>query len=312
MRTGVAALLAGLAVACSAAAPTSLTPVPSAFADQLVAQVSGDGTFARLGELQRIADANGGNRATGRPGYDASVDHVAEVLRAAGFDVTTPSFTFRDTQYRNVVAQTRTGDPGQVLLAGAHLDSVRDGPGINDNGTGVATLLEIATRMGGSPPVGRAVRFAFWGAEERDFEGSQGYVDSLSAADRRTIALYLNLDMTASPNAGYFVQGDEPASRDLAARLTALGAAPDTMKFDGTSDYAAFVDAGIPGAGLLAGDEQIKTAEQAAKWGGSAGQVFDGCYHTACDTLDNVDRTALDRFGDATAGTLASLAGSPA
>src|SRR5689334_19376131 len=84
------------------------------------------------------------------------------------------------------------------------------------------------------------------------------------------------------------------------------------VEFDGTSDYAAFVDAWIPSAGLLAGDEQVKTAEQAAKWGGSAGQVVDDCYHTACDTLDDVDRTALDRFGDATAGTLASLAGSPA
>jgi aminopeptidase S len=312
VRTGLAALLAGLAVACSAAAPTSPSPVPSAFSDGLVTKVSGDGTYAQLTELQRIADANGGNRATGRPGYDASVDHVAEVLRAAGFDVTTPAFTFRDQQYRNVIAQTRTGDPRQVVLAGAHLDSVRDGPGVNDNGTGVATLLEIATRMGGSPPVGRAVRFAFWGAEERDFQGSQGYVDSLSAADRRAITLYLNLDMTGSPNAGYFVQGDEPAGRDLAARLTALGAAPEIEEFDGSSDYAPFVQAGIPSTGLLAGDEQVKTADQAAKWGGTAGQVFDGCYHQACDTTANVDRVALDRFGDATAGTLASLASSTA
>jgi aminopeptidase S len=308
MRTGLVALLAGLAVACSGTAPISPSPVPSPFSDRLVAQVTGDGTFAQLTELQRIADAHGGNRATGRPGYDASVDHVAEVLRAAGFDVTTPEFSFRDRTYRNVIAQTRTGDSGQVLLAGAHLDSVRDGPGINDNGTGVATLLEIATRMTGSPPLGRAVRFAFWGAEERDYEGSQGYVDSLSAADRRAILLYLNLDMTGSPNAGYFVQGDEPATRDLAARLTALGAAPDTVRFDGGSDYAPFVAAGIPSAGLLAGDEQIKSADQAAKWGGTAGQVFDRCYHAACDTLTNVDRVALDRFGDATAGTLASLA----
>lgn len=308
VRTSLAALLAGLAVACSAATPTSPSPVPSAFSDGLVADVSGAGAYAQLSELQRIAEAHGGNRATGRPGYDASVDHVAEVLRGAGFEVTTPTFTFRDAQYRNVIAQTRTGDPGQVVLAGAHLDSVRDGPGINDNGTGVANLLEIATKMGGSPPVGRTVRFAFWGAEERDFEGSQGYVDSLSTADRRAIALYLNLDMTASPNAGYFVQGDKPASRDLAARLTALGAAPDILEFDDGSDYAPFVKAGIPSAGLLAGDEQVKTADQAARWGGTAGQVFDGCYHTACDTLANVDRVALDRFGDAAAGTLASLA----
>src|SRR4051794_23973106 len=94
-------------------------------------------------------------------------------------------------------------------MAGAHLDSVPDGPGINDNGSGVAALLEIATELGGSPPIDRAVRFAFWGSEEEDLNGSDYYVQSLSAAERDQLALYLNLDMLASPNAGYFVQGGE-------------------------------------------------------------------------------------------------------
>lgn len=308
VRTTVVTLLAGLTLACTTAAPT-IAPTavaPSPYADALITQTSGEGTYTQLSELSRVTSANGGNRATGAPGYDAAVDHVVGILQAAGWEVTTPEFTLNGRKHRNVVAQTRTGDPNRVIMAGAHLDSVEEGPGINDNGSGVATLLEIATRMGGSPPVTGAVRFAFWGAEEIDFEGSQGYVDTV--ADQDAIALYLNLDMTASPNPGYFVQGDGPATEDLVARFAALGVEADRIEFDGTSDYAPFVDADIPSGSLLAGDSLEKTSSQAAKWGGTAGQVFDGCYHTACDDIGNIDRTALDRFTDVTAGSIAALA----
>lgn len=307
VRTTVVALLAGLTLACTTAAPTVAPPVAaSPYADQLVAQVSGDGTYAQLSELSRVTEASGGNRATPGPGYAAAVEHVAGVLRTAGWDVTTPTFTLEGREYPQVVAQTRTGDPNRVVMAGAHLDSVEEGPGINDNASGVATLLEIATRMGGSPPVAGSVRVAFWGGEEIDFNGSQGYVDTL--ADPEAIRLYLNLDMTASPNPGYFVQGDGPATGDLIARFGALGVEADRIDFDGTSDYAPFVEADIPSGSLLAGDSLEKTAAQAQRWGGTAGQVFDGCYHTACDDLSNIDRTALDRFTDVTAGSLAALA----
>ena len=108
---------------------------------------------------------------------------------------------------RNVIAQTRTGDPDQVVMIGAHLDSVSDGPGIVDNGSGVATLLEIATQLGADPSVQNTVRFAFFGDEENGAEGSSGYVQGLSPDERKKIKLYLNVDMVASPNGGYFVQG---------------------------------------------------------------------------------------------------------
>jgi aminopeptidase S len=239
------------------------------------------------------------------------------VLRDAGFDVSTPTFVLelddRRAEYRNVIAQTRTGDHRGVVMVGAHLDSVRRGPGIDDNGTGVASLLEIATQMGGSPPVARAVRFGFWGAEEIDFEGSRGYVDSLSGDERP--AFYLNLDMTGAPNAGYFVQGasggpdgSATIAADLTRRFTALGVTPDPMELDGGSDFAPFVDAGIPSAGLLAGDSGRKSEDQARRWGGVPGEAFDRCYHSACDDLTNVDTTALDRFTDVAAGTVAYFA----
>ena len=86
------------------------------------------------------------------------------------------------TSGRNVIAQTRTGNPAQVVMIGAHLDSVEDGPGIVDNGSGVATLLEIATQLGDDPLVQNTVRFAFFGGEENGAEGSTAYVEGLSAA----------------------------------------------------------------------------------------------------------------------------------
>jgi aminopeptidase S len=93
--------------------------------------------------------------------------------------------------------------------------------------------------------------------------------------------LYLNLDMLASPNSGDFVQGGAGADAD---------------------------DAGVPSGGVLAGDEQAKSDEQAAAWGGRVDENFDRCYHSACDRIDDLDRTAMDRFTDAVAGALAHFA----
>jgi aminopeptidase S len=327
------ALVGGCGTASPAARPTTEEEA------RLVGQVSGAGALPHLEALQRIADANGGNRAAPGPGYEASVDYVAGVLRGAGYDVSTPTYAApldgaredddadgrRTVPLRQVIAQTRTGNPAGVVMAGAHLDSVPDGPGINDNGSGVAALLEIATRLGGSPPVANAVRFGFWGSEEADLNGSTSYVESLPAADRGDLLLYLNLDMLASPNAGYFVQGGDgrraaqtgpPGSGEVAQvmveQLAATGVTAEPTTFDDSSDYAAFLDAGVPSAGVLAGDEDDKSAAEARNWGGRPGEAYDRCYHSACDRLENLDRTALDRFTRAVAGTVARFATSTA
>ena len=320
-RVAAAIACAAVLVGCTSAAPAPPSaPSDSSLQRRLVAEATGTGAFRHLEVLQRIADENGGNRDSPGPGYDASVDYVAAVLRNAGYAVSTPTFTVDGTNVRNVIAQTMTGSPDRVVMAGAHLDSVAAGPGINDNGSGVAALLEIAVRLGGSPPVGNAVRFAWWGSEEDNLDGSTHYVESLTEDDRDRIALYLNLDMLASPNSGYLVQGGEgrgsksgPAGSAvvagvLADQLAAAGVDAETTQFAGDSDYAPFVDADIPSGGVLSGDVQRKTAEQAARWGGRAGEYFDPCYHSACDRLDNVNPTALDRFTHAVAGTVAHFA----
>jgi Zn-dependent M28 family amino/carboxypeptidase len=224
---------------------------------------------------------------------------------------------------RNVIAQTTTGRTDEVVMAGAHLDSVPAGPGINDNGSGSAGQLEMALRLGSAPPVTNAVRFAWWGAEEAGLLGSTAYVGGLSPDARRDIAVLLNTDMIGSPNPAYFAYdgdnsdgvgapagpaGSDGIERTLTAALAATGVQARGTDFDGRSDYGPFVEAGIPSGGLFTGAEEIKTPDQAAVWGGQAGAPYDRCYHQACDTVGGVDRVALDRMLDALAVTTATYA----
>jgi Zn-dependent M28 family amino/carboxypeptidase len=223
----------------------------------------------------------------------------------------------------NVVAETQTGRHDNVVMAGAHLDSVPAGPGINDNGSGSSALLETALQLGSTPKVNNAVRFAWWSGEELGLVGSTYYVDNLSFEEQLDIALYLNFDMIGSPNAGYFVfDGDDSdgvgagpgpyGSAQIEAAFQnfyeAAGVPTEGKDFDGRSDYGEFIINGIPAGGLFTGAEQVKTAAQVAKWGGVEGEAFDKCYHQACDTLGNVDRAALDRNADAEAFVLGSYA----
>jgi len=220
--------------------PDSNTTTPEGPSVQkLAGKVSDARAMKHLQAMQKIADQHGGNRAAGTSGYDASVEYVVDVLRDSGFKISTPTFESSGANgegagesQRSVIAQTQTGDPGQVVMIGAHLDSVEDGPGIVDNDSGVASLLEIATQLGAKPAVHNTVRFAFFGDEESGAVGSTAYVERLSDSDRKKIKLYLNVDMVASPNAGYLVQGGKGSDQDQAgppgsatiARVLAPGA----------------------------------------------------------------------------------------
>ncbi|MFD6420661.1 M28 family metallopeptidase [Streptomyces sp. NPDC060198] len=211
---------------------------------------------------------------------------------------------------RNVVAQTPGGDPAHTVMLGAHLDSVSEGPGINDNGSGSAGLLEVALRLAATHRTpANAVRFAWWSAEENGLVGSDAYVAGLTAAQRREIALYLNFDMIASPNGMQFVfDGDDseasgsgpgPAGsaqleRGITEFLDRRKTPYESSDFTGRSDYGPFIEAGIPAGGTDTGAEGIKSAAQAGTFGGKAGVAYDPCYHAACDTLDNIDRAAFE------------------
>ena len=446
--------VAGCQHQANSAQPVTARTPAAQFADGLRKQVTTDAMMAHLQKLQDIANANNGTRAVGTPGFDASVDYVAGVLRAKGFDVQTPEFQakifqsgkpelvvagasvaaralefslgtppqgvsgplvaapaedtpgcapadydglpikgavvlvdrgscpFKDKQTiatklgavalivannvdepimgatlgedtdvkipavgvtkadgaqlranpgpttlkleastkqvnaRNVIAQTKTGSTTDVVMAGAHLDSVPEGPGINDNGSGVAAILETAVQLGPNPDVKNAVRFALWGAEELGTIGSNKYIESLTVDQLKDIALYLNYDMIGSPNPGYFTyDGDQSTSpgaggrvprvpegsagieRTLVAYLKSAGKTAQDTSFDGRSDYDAFTKAGVPSGGLFSGAEENKTVDQQKLWGGTADAPFDPNYHKSTDSLDQIDKTALGILG---------------
>jgi Zn-dependent M28 family amino/carboxypeptidase len=220
-----------------------------------------------------------------------------------------------DVTSYNVLAETPGGDPQNVVMAGAHLDSVTEGPGIQDNGSGSAAILETALQMAKVKPRNK-VRFAWWGAEEAGLIGSTYYVGNLSPQERDAISLYLNFDMIGSPNYVYFIyDGDDSdgvgagPGPEGSAQIEALfesyylsiGQSFKGTDFSGRSDYGPFIAVGIPAGGLFTGAEGIKTIDEVGVWGGSAGDQYDPCYHLACDTFDNISLEALSVNADAVA-----------
>lgn len=460
LRSAAVVVAAAVLAACSSSTP----PEPTDLARDLAGKVTAAGMFTHLNKLSEIADADKHDRSDGTPGYDASVDYVAQYLRDKGFDVQMPEFErlkvaqpgnpaltvsgrrhhvdqasllvttppgglnaitlrpakpagCRASDYdgvnvkgaiavvddtgcsvadkqnaavangavallvvsrsgengsppglfgqgyyrqlkipagviqadadaalrrtnapvrltlddkasmvtsRNVLAQTKTGDTHNVVMVGAHLDSVAGSPGINDNGSGVAAVLETAAALGPQPQLTNAVRFALWGAEETGLDGSTAYVRGLDGDQLNDIALYLNFDMLGSPNPGYFTydgdqsaattpSGDVPAGsagieRTLAAYLNEAGVRPADMPLGRATDYNPFRNAGVPIGGATTGASQRKTELQARLWGGRAGVAFDPNYHTPRDRIDNVDRHALSIMGPAVAFAVGTYA----
>jgi hypothetical protein len=454
-----------LVAGCSSPPPSPGPPADSA--RELADKVTADGMYGHLEKLSDIATANGDSRADGTPGFTASVDYIAGVLRDKGFDVQTPEFerlattspgrptlvasgrsfpvdqasllvttapgglsavTLRpqrasgctagdygsinvrgaiaivddqgcsvvdkqnaaigkgavgvlvvndagssgspaglftpgyyqqltspvavideaaDAQLRrtsapvlltldaksavvksrNILAQTKTGDPHNVVVSGAHLDSAADSPGLNDDASGVAAVLETAVQLGGSPTVTNAVRFAFWGSQQTGLQGSTKYVAGLGRDGLDDIALYLDFDLLGSTNAGFFTyDGDQsgqpnpdvPAARvpvgsaglerTLAGYLNLAGVRPADLPLGLASDYSAFLRAGVPIGGVTSGSSQRKTATQARLWGGRAGVAFDPNYQRPGDTIANVDRATLSITGPAVAFAVGTYA----
>ncbi|KAJ3574986.1 hypothetical protein NP233_g1391 [Leucocoprinus birnbaumii] len=228
------------------------------------------------------------------------------------------SFEVRWTN--NVIATTKSGDHHNVVATGGHTDSVPAGPGINDNGSGSMAILELALQLPRFS-VKNAVRFCFWAAEEEGLLGSDHYVTTLSVEEQEKIALYLNFDMIASPNYGFFIyDGDGsafnisgPPGSDHIEHLfegffAEAGVASGPTAFDGRSDYGPFLDVGIPAGGLFTGAEQRKTADEVLLWGGQAGIAYDVCYHQSCDTIENLNTTTWVQNTKAIAHALTTYA----
>ncbi|MFB7135573.1 M28 family peptidase [Streptomyces sp. NPDC056237] len=255
--------------AVPAATATARTQPPTA------PTVSEQQVMPHLRALQRIADRNGGNRAHGTQGYADSVTYVKSALDRAGFRTKLVPFTHDGATGSNLIADWPGGDPDHVLLTGAHLDSVEEGPGINDNGSGSAAVLATALQVATSRlKPERHLRFAWWGAEEKGLIGSADYVRKLSAAERRRIDVYLNFDQAGSKNTRQWlvVHDDEHGETEAQQAFEAWFAERNIPTFDigvGGSDHESFGNAGIPSSGFSTG--------------------ISDCIHEACDDLANVD-----------------------
>lgn len=233
--------------------------------------------------------------------------------------------TIEERETFNVLAETDTGRDDNVVMMGAHLDSVGDGPGINDNGSGTAGILETAVQLGKVNKLNNKVRFAFWGAEELGLLGSNHYVADLQAndpAELDNIATYLNFDMIGSPNYIIGVYDADESTYEAPVEVPAGSTATEDVltdyfdstdqpwvdtAFSGRSDYSAFINAGVPASGLFTGADGTKTPEQAEIFGGTAGIIYDPNYHTPADDISNIDKEALGIMSDAIAHSAITL-----
>ncbi|EMG50534.1 APE3 Aminopeptidase Y [Candida maltosa Xu316] len=197
----------------------------------------------------------------------------------------------------NVIAESVFGDHNNVVSLGAHSDSVAEGPGINDDGSGTISLLEVAKYLT-KFKVNNAVRFAWWAAEEEGLLGSTYYTEHLTPEENAKLRVFMDYDMMASPNYEYEIyDANDKDHPDGSGHLKDLyinwykdhGLNYTLVPFDGRSDYVGFIDGGIPAGGIATGAEGVKDAKGQEKFGGEAGKWFDPCYHQLCDNLNNPD-----------------------
>lgn len=238
---------------------------------------------------------------------DETVDAIAYISSWVNTSIT-----------KNIVIQTAEGDPNNCVALGAHSDSVEAGPGINDDGSGTLSLLEVAKQLS-KFKVNNCVRFAWWSAEEEGLVGSSYYASNLSPDENLKVRLFMDYDMLASPNFAYQIynatnDAHPVGSEELRDLYVDWYEAHDLnytfIPFDGRSDYDGFIRAGIPAGGIATGAEVIKTKEERELFGGKAGAAFDECYHQLCDDTGNVNVTAWELNTKLVAHSVATYAAS--
>jgi len=259
--------------------------------------VPDDAPLADTTALQSIADANGGLRAHGRPGFKASMDFLKGKLDGAGLTTSLQTFTYNGATGYNLIAEWPYGDANNVIMSGAHVDSVNAGAGINDNGSGTAAVLETALAVAKQNlRPDKRMRFGFWGAEELGLVGSKNYVQSLPAAERSKINVYLNFDMVGTKNIkawGIYQEGPDVAAQ-FTKFFTGRGLATKPIDPAGRSDHGSFARYGIKVTGISS-ESDLNHLEP--------------CYHQACDTRNNVDAKNMALAANSIVTVMWNLAG---
>ena len=259
----------------------------------------------------------------------ATGDSLRDKLTAEDADVKaslTLETEFLESETWNILAETKAGDPNNVHMLGAHLDSVPEGPGINDNASGVAGVLTVAKGLANQErEVDNKVRIGIWGAEEVGLVGSTHYVESLSEEELGKITSYLNYDMIGSNNYAVSTLDANGDYRDIPEGVTVPEGSVELeelytdyfesvdqpyigAEFSGRSDYQAFMDAGIPVGGVNSGADEVKTEEEAKLFGGEVGKQLDTNYHKITDTLENVNVDSVNAIVPSMANATYQLA----
>ncbi|GGK16656.1 aminopeptidase [Pilimelia terevasa] len=286
---------AGLTTALAAALLTTGAWAGTAPATALAADppaIPESAPMEHIQGLQKVADANGGNRAHGRPGFKASIDYVKGQLDAAGFTTTVQNFTHNGATGYNLIADWPQGDPSNVVFLGAHLDSVPAGPGINDDGSGTSAQLAVALQVAKSQlkPTKR-LRFGWWGAEELGLVGSAHYTKNLPADERKKINVYLNFDMVGAKGTSTWGVYEQSAEYNAVWKdyFTSKNVPTRNVNYGDRSDHGSFLRIGVKVSGIGSGS--------------------DSCYHKACDTTSNVDAKTMGITTNAIAHVTWKLAG---
>ncbi|RZS43669.1 aminopeptidase S [Herbihabitans rhizosphaerae] len=306
------ALVAGFAVAALGVTPATAEAPPAATV-LAPPDISVSNIQAHLTQFNTIASNSGGHRRAGSAGYTASVNYIKDKLTQAGYTVALQDCTTCTYRSNNLIADWPGGPADNVIMFGAHLDSVSAGPGINDNASGSGALLENALALAqANPTMTKHVRFAWWTDEEQGLNGSEFYVNNLSSTQRASIKAYYNFDMVGSINGGYFINRiTSTTAAPLKAYWDSLNLSPEeNTEGQGRSDDYSFQQGGIPTSGYAAGASARKTSAQASKWGGTSGGAFDPCYHRSCDTTSNISATVLNRAADGIAHAVWTAVGS--
>nr|WP_180173106.1 M20/M25/M40 family metallo-hydrolase [Acinetobacter sp. YH12029] len=277
-----------------------------------------------LQTFEEIAEQNGGNRAVGTAGGLASAQYILKQAKKAGLHAQMLPFENREkTGGQNIVIEIEGQSKDTAVIVDAHYDSVKMGPGINDNASGVAVLLALLQDYAKQKVKPKHTLYlAFWDSEEVGIAGSQAFVKSLSEKQIQGIQAYINVDMVGTKNPNIMIaDGDHSSIAEMAAQFKANGLIQsdyqpilDSMsqlpkhpqdaaleqsmrqyfktnniqiKDDVTtltaSDTLPFLGK-VPVTSLILFNEQMKGDEL----------EFAPCYHKACDTIDGVDVNSLN------------------
>ncbi|MSQ24044.1 MAG: Zn-dependent exopeptidase M28 [Chloroflexi bacterium] len=234
-------------------------------------------------ETVRVLSEDIGIRPAGTDADTRAAEYLADQFSAMGYDVTFDPFSFRTARgagtTQNVIARYPEEDPSAPLvIVGGHYDSVPAGPGGNDNGSGTATVIELARQLAADPVPRVAVRYVTFGAEELGLLGSEHFVRELTSPDRARFQLMISLDMLSVGEQPAF-QGSEPWVSHAVARAWSQGWDPVRLppRFGRLSDHGPFLEAGLPGIFFYWTD--------------------DPCWHLACDVATRVQPGPMELMG---------------